>query len=282
MEFNRFDVSTKELVWDDPAGWRDRFTIGPHGPVEVIDSDITTLTAFADKVLKVGGSDPYLVDLEPHSYHDAGLTRTLWYRQVALDYRHNLPVLTVLVLLCKEANSPSLTGTYQRQLPGGWPTNWYNFRVVRLWEEDPESFLTAGIGLVPLAPLTNVSEADLPGIVRRMGDRINAEPRSRAGKLWTATYLLMGVRYPDELVDQLLQGVQIMRESTTYQKILRDGRAEGEQKLLLRQGTKRFGEPNPATVTAIEAIRDIDRLEALGERILDPDLQSWDDLLRPS
>ena len=25
---------------------------------------------------------------------------------------HDLPVLTVLVLLCKEANSPSLTGTY--------------------------------------------------------------------------------------------------------------------------------------------------------------------------
>ncbi len=38
------------------------------------------------------------------------LARTLWFRQVALDYRHDLPVLTVLVLLRKEANSPSLTG----------------------------------------------------------------------------------------------------------------------------------------------------------------------------
>jgi hypothetical protein len=105
MDFNRFDVSAKELVWDNPAAWLERFAIGPRGPVEVIDSDITTLTAAADKVLKVGGPDPYLVDLEPHSYHDASLTRTLWFRQVALDYRHNLPVLTVLVLLCKEANS---------------------------------------------------------------------------------------------------------------------------------------------------------------------------------
>jgi hypothetical protein len=97
------------LVWDDPAGWQVRFSTGPPGPVEVIDSDITTLTASADKVLKVGGPDPYLINTELQSYHDTSLARTLWYRQVALDYRHYLPVLTVLVLLCKEANSPGLT-----------------------------------------------------------------------------------------------------------------------------------------------------------------------------
>ena len=142
MEFNRFDVSAKELVWDDPAAWLERFAIGPRGPVDVIDSDITTLTASADKVLRVGGPDPYLVDLEPHSYHDISLTRTLWFRQVALDYRHDLPVLTVLILLCKEANAPSLTGTYERQLPDGWQTNRYNYQVVRLWQEDPEPYLT--------------------------------------------------------------------------------------------------------------------------------------------
>jgi predicted transposase YdaD len=280
MEFNRFDVSAKELVWDDPAAWLERFAIGPRGPVEVIDSDITTLTAAADKVLKIGGSEPYLVNIELHSYHETSLHRTLWFRQVALDYRHDLPVLTVLVLLCKEANSPNLTGAYERQLPDGWLTNRYNYRVVRLWKEDPERYLTAGVGLVPLAPLTDMSEAALPGVMRRMADRINAEPRPRAAKLWTATYLLMGLRYADELVSHLLEGVQTMRESTTYQAILREGRITGEQQFLLRLGTKRFGEPDAATVTAIEAIQDIERLEALGERILNPDLHAWNDLLR--
>ena len=37
MDFNRFDVSAKELVWDDPAAWLDRLVIGPPGSVEVID-----------------------------------------------------------------------------------------------------------------------------------------------------------------------------------------------------------------------------------------------------
>ena len=179
-------------------------------------------------------------------------------------------------------------------LPDGWPTNRYNYRVVRLWQEDPEPYLTAPVNLVPLAPLTNVpqSEDAMRGLMHRMAERINAEPQPRAAKLWTATCLLMGLRFSEELAFQLLEGVQTMRQSTTYQAILREGwqegrqegrqegKIEGEQKLLLRQGTKRFGEPDAATLAAIEAIQDIDRLEAIGERILDPNIQDWNDLLQ--
>jgi hypothetical protein len=35
--------------------------------VELIDSDITTLTASADKVIRVPGPEPYLVNIELHS-----------------------------------------------------------------------------------------------------------------------------------------------------------------------------------------------------------------------
>ena len=76
----------------------------------MIDSDITALTAAADKVIRVGGPEPYLVNLELQSSHQTDLAETLWFRQAALFHRHRLPVLTVLVLLRREANSPSLTG----------------------------------------------------------------------------------------------------------------------------------------------------------------------------
>ena len=109
-------------------------------------------------------------------------------------------------------------------MPDGWQTNRYNYRVVRLLQEDPEPDRTAGVNLVPLAPLTNVAIESLPGLVRRMTERINAEPQSRAVKLWTATYLLMGLCYEEKLISQVLEGVQNMRESTTYQAILREGR----------------------------------------------------------
>ncbi len=79
-----------------------------------------------------------------------------------------------------------------------------------------------------------------------------------------------------------------MHESPSYQAVLSEGRREGlqegriagERRFLLRQGTKKFGEPDAATVAAIEAIHDVDRLEALGLRIIDADVRGWDDLLR--
>jgi predicted transposase YdaD len=89
-----------------------------------------------------------------------------------------------------------------------------------------------------------------------------------------------------------------MQESTTYQAILRQGRDEGlidgrnegliegriagEQQLSIRLGTKKFGKPDPSILAAIEAIRDVERLGALGERIIDPDIHDWDSLLSAS
>ncbi len=112
-------------------------------------------------------------------------------------------------------------------MPDGWLINRYNYRVVRLWGEDPEPYLAAGVNLVPLAPLANVTPDELPGLVARMSVRINSEARSRSLKLWTATYLLMGLCYSEELVSRLLEGVHNMQESTTYQAILREGLKKG-------------------------------------------------------
>jgi len=274
----------KELVWDDPVAWLQRLGIDPRGPVEVIDSDITTLTASADKVIRGGGSvEPFLVNIEFQSSHDAQLVRTLWFRQVAIDHRHGLPVLTVLLLLRKEANSPSFTGVYERFMPDGRLMNRYDYQVVRLWKEPVDSFLNAGVELVPLVPFADVEEQQLPELVHKMADRINTLEPARAAKLWTASYILMGMRYPDDLIEKPLGGIQAVKESTTYQKILRDGKAEGHieeaQQFLLVMGTERFGLPEAAVVDALEEIRDIDRLRDLGRRIVKTDVLDWNSLL---
>ena len=139
-----------------------------------------------------------------------------------------------------------------------------------------------------------MSEPELAGLVQRMRARIDPVPSPLAAKLWTATYLLMGLRYPDDLVASLLEGVQTMHQSTTYQRILREGRQEGRQegldegrvgearRFLRRLGTHRFGEPDPAVAATLDGIQDVDLLEALGERALLPDLKGWDDLLEGS
>ena len=60
-----------------------------------------------------------------------------------------------------------------------------------------------------------------------------------------------------------------MRDSTTYQAILRDGRIAGGQRILIRLGTLKFGKPDGVTLVKVEAIRDFDVLEAMYKRILD-------------
>jgi predicted transposase YdaD len=124
-----------------------------------------------------------------------------------------------------------------------------------------------------------------------MADRINAEPQPRAPMLWTATYLLMGLRFSNEFAYQLLEGVQNMQESTTYQAILKEGRNEGRNegliegrvteavRMLLMLGEARFGKPDEATRTAVKATHDLERLERSTRRVIDTNVHDWNGLL---
>jgi predicted transposase YdaD len=83
-----------------------------------------------------------------------------------------------------------------------------------------------------------------------------------------------------------------MQESTTYQAILEEGRAQGQtqgqtqgqmlalQKTLLRLGRQRFGAPSDAAQAAINAITDVARLERLTEHLLLA--VTWQELLESS
>jgi len=72
-----------------------------------------------------------------------------------------------------------------------------------------------------------------------------------------------------------------LRQSATYQKIFADGRAEGraegERQALMLLGRKRFGEPDAATIAALEKVTSRERLEALLLRVTE--VESWEELL---
>jgi hypothetical protein len=76
-----------------------------------------------------------------------------------------------------------------------------------------------------------------------------------------------------------------LKESSTYQAILAEGRTEGRiealQKTLLRLGRQRFRDsPSEAVQAAIQAITDEGRLERMTERLLI--VSSWQELLETS
>ncbi len=95
----------------------------------------------------------------------------------------------------------------------------------------------------------------------------------------------MGLRYPDEVTRELLGRVRNMRESTTYQAILAEGRAEGEaqgraeeaRRILLRLGRRKFGPPEARIGAELRRVADLEQLERLADRELVA--SSWDELL---
>jgi hypothetical protein len=169
-----FDVTTKYLVETRPGDWLAYLGIS-HAQADVIDADLAAVSAEADKVLRVNVPTPWLVHLEfQSSYDDTLPERTLQY-SVLLRRRHGLAVQSVIVLLRPEADGSDLTGTLRHLLPDGTVYLEFGYRMMRVWQASVETVLSGGLGVLPLAPLSAVSREQLPGVIRRMEQRIRQE-----------------------------------------------------------------------------------------------------------
>jgi predicted transposase YdaD len=275
-----FDASLKDLIEEYAPAWAERFWPGPVLDAEVIDADVSTVTAASDKVIRVRSPDgESLLDIEVQSSYDAGLPRRLLLYSDLLNYRHGLPVRSVVVLLRKEANAGTMTGIVElRHAPADEPYHWFRYTVVRLWQQPLAPLLAGPVGLLPLAPLTDDAEADLPGVVDQVIRRLRAETsRTEAAKMEVATFILMGMRYEEDVLEQLYKGVPDMEESSGYQLIMKRGERKALIGTLLRQGRKKFGEPDATTLAAVERLTDVDRLQNLTDRILEA--ATWQELL---
>jgi predicted transposase YdaD len=290
MTAKPYDPTLKTLVEIEPASWPVLFGYA-KAPTEAIDADIATVSGAADKVLRVSANPPYLLHLEFVSGHDAAtLPSTLLMRNGLLGHRHQLRVRSGAVLLRPEADSPQLTGLYQQSFPDEEPYLTFRYAVARVWQLPPEPLLSGGLALLPLAPISAVTEAELPGIIRRMEQRLSGQRgRKQAPIIWGAAYILLGLRYSPALAAHLFRGVVSMKESSTYQAILEEGRQEGRQegrsegavieakKLLRIFGDRRLGPPDNRTIAVIERINDLARVEELCARL--DTATTWQDLL---
>jgi hypothetical protein len=75
----------------------------------------------------------------------------------------------------------------------------------------------------------------------------------------------MGLRYHEDLIVRLTQGVRGMEDSTFYRYIA----AKGARKILLRLARRRFKELPEGAEAAVTAITDLARLEDMTDRALD-------------
>jgi predicted transposase YdaD len=281
-----YDATTKYLVETYPRDWLSYLGIPTTGRVTVIDADLSTVTAEADKVLRIEEPEPIVVHLEFQSSYDRTMGRRLFRYNGMLHHDHEVPVLSVVVLLRPSADGPAMSGAYHVALSGRSPHITVEYLVRRVWQEQVSDLLAGPLGTLPIAPLGASEQSALPGLLRTVDRRFTEETTpTEADHLRVVTYNLLGLRFPPAIADQMMPGIRNMRDSLTYQAILEEGREEGreegqvqgERRALLRVGTARLGPPDDNIRSRIEAINDLDSLDRLMDRMLTA--LNWTELL---
>jgi predicted transposase/invertase (TIGR01784 family) len=145
-----------------------------------------------------------------------------------LDYRvrvyRRFPLKTMhqVVIYLKRTKSALV---YQDSFQLGATT--HHYRVIRLWEQSSDLFLTSP-GLLPLAILTQCEEPTtrLREVAKGL-DKI--EKQGVRANLMAATAVFAGLVMEPEMIKTILRS-DIMKESAFYQEILQEGLQEGLQK----------------------------------------------------
>jgi predicted transposase YdaD len=289
-----FDATTKDLLESDPVAWMAYLGLHPQGAVEVIDSDLSTITAEADKVFRVSGPEPYLVHVEMQSSADTTLPHRLLRYNVLLDYRHKMRVWSVAILLRPEAEAATLTGSLDLRLPDGQQVHDFRYGVVKTWRQSAEAILQGPLSTLPMALLADVPPESARTVLQRIDERLIREATEpEAARLINSTLLLAGLRFEKQTLAQLFLGVRsmnlldakILKDSSAYELLKdmirpdleKEVRVEEARSILVNLATRRFGEPTEAQKALLDGITDHDHLVRLCEKV--GSLSTWDELL---
>jgi hypothetical protein len=281
-----FDAGLNALIDAHLADWAAYLSarLGlPPGPAEPLDTDLSA-TLQADRLFRVTGAVPYALHLELESTGRLGIPEELLRYNVSARKTTGLPVRTVVLMLRPKATATDLTGVLDLPDAAGGVYLTFRYTVVRLWQEPFEPLLNAGLGLAPLALLTNEAAADLPAAVARFHARLQAEavPATVEKDLLFYAAVLGELRYePGYFRGLVMSGRGVMADSPLYQEVLQlgktEGRVDGARQAVFVSGEGRFGPAPTAIEAALQAITDPDRLLRMLKQV--PAAAGWDDLL---
>ena len=223
-----FDATVKEILAPQPEDFVPVFGLPRILPAVRLNVDLSTLSAATDVAIGFGDPLQEIADLNFQSGPDGDVDRRCHLYNAALNFRFNVPVRTILILLRPKADVKGLDGklTYSTGNTGVE----FRYDMVRMWEQPVEAFLHGGISLLPLAPLCELP-ADRPvidamrDVVREIDRRLGNEcDHAQASRLMTAAYILTGLRIRPDQLGSIYDGVKIMHESSAYQLILEEAR----------------------------------------------------------
>ncbi|MBD2414067.1 hypothetical protein FACHB389_26925 [Nostoc calcicola FACHB-389] len=188
---------------------------------------------------------------------------------VRLVRQYDVPITQVVIFLQETSKEIAFTEEYVNEM-----TN-HRYRVIRMWEQDSALFLD-NPALLPLAPLT---QTDSPqGLLSQVAQSVaKISDRETRQNIAAYTEILAGLRFEKNFIRQLLSE-DLMQESVIYQDILQKGDKQGEERTIIRQLNRRFGEIDSSLIERIRVLS-VEKLDDLAEALLDfsqvSDLVAW-------
>nr|WP_201280507.1 DUF4351 domain-containing protein [Hassalia byssoidea] len=234
--------------------------------VKVLKTELSLDPIRADSVTFLQTANQILhIEFQTLTQSNPAITFRMLDYSVRLKRQYKCPVVQVVIFLQETDDEIAFTEEYVDD------TTIHRYRAVRMWEQDSSLFLSNS-ALLPLAPLCRTdSPRDLLSQVAQEVAKIS----DRETRQNTAAYteILAGLRFEKGLIGQLLSE-DIMQESVIYQDILQ----KGEERTIIRQLNRRFGEINSSLIDQIKLLP-IEKLDTLAEALLDfsalSDLVTW-------
>jgi predicted transposase/invertase (TIGR01784 family) len=272
-----FDNCCKILAEKYPEQFASWLLGQPTQSVEVLKTELSIEPIRADSVILLRTQGRILhIEFQVKLESEPPLPLRFLDYWVRLFRLFRVPIVQVLILLRPPAEGTEIESAFVMG------TTRHEYRVVKLWEQDPALFLNDPA----LLPLATLAAGESKGLLERTAAQVSKiELESQRKEISAYAQLMAGLRFNKKLIYQVFRE-GMMRESVIYQDILQEGeqkgrqegRQEGELALILRQLTRRVGTISPEVEAQVRRLS-LTQLDNLGEALLDfslaADLDSW-------
>ncbi len=277
-----YDTVCKRLIASDPMGF---LQLAGYSATmcELVSSQVTYRQGDADGVIRYGPRYR-LAHFELQSTYDSQMGERMLSYDVALCAANGIEVDGVVILLRPEADGPNMTGYVH------YDNLRYKYRIIRLWEQDADSLFELPVSMLAFAPLCNIAEDGLPGLLERIDRQVAKTAGSHDIRLefWTITAILLGLKMNTDKSVEIIGGaigMDALEQSSFYQYLVDKGRQEGRQEGLLTEarrfvelmGGTKFGNVPQNVKKYLQSITSTESLEQLVPRINTSN--SWDEFL---
>jgi len=213
-----YDNLCKFLAETFPTDFASWILGEPIPLTELKPSELSTEPIRADSLIFLASAE-IILHLEFQTTTDENMPLRMLDYWVRLRRKFPTKKIHQTVIYLRPTNSPLV-----RQAIYTSEQTSHEFQIIRLWEQSPQT-LQQYVGLLPFVSLCRTDDPEEE--LRQVTKQIEAIPdKEIQANLIAATYVISGLILDTEILQKLLRR-EFMKESVTYQEILREGIAEG-------------------------------------------------------